>query len=417
MVMVNQEPLTETTMNRVLRILAPALLAATLSHATVIMPTVLVGDAGNANDTTGFGGVSYDYRIGTTPVTNAQYTVFLNAVATTGDPHGLWHSNMQTTIHGGISRSGSGTPGDPFSYSIRTAPSGFNVGQSMENMPVNSVSFWDAARFVNWLTTGDTETGVYALDAAGIASNTITRDATAWANGGVAIASENEWYKAAYYNGSGGYSLYPTQSNSAPAATTPNSTNANSANYNGVVGTVTAVGGYTIAESHYGTFDQGGNVFEWNDATSGSNRGFRGGSYTANNTFLLSSGRFEGNPATLGGDNPRIPYCGHSRTLDLRRDLRFPWTCLGPVEAAQKPRSVLSLLEGGLFEWGRILSGGLVLVVVFAGEALTLVAVVRELPLRSLACELASRLRSPRPFEPMPHAPSGSRPSARQPQF
>lgn len=97
----------------------------------------------------------------------------------------LWNSNMGSNVHGGISRSGS--PGS-YTYSVRTADSGFNNGQSMGNMPVNFVSFWDAARFTNWLTTGDTETRVYVLTEQGIADNTITRDATAWANGGVAIA-------------------------------------------------------------------------------------------------------------------------------------------------------------------------------------------------------------------------------------
>ena len=43
--------------------------------------TVLVGDAGNANDTTGFGAVNEEYRIGTYEVTNSQYAEFLNAKA------------------------------------------------------------------------------------------------------------------------------------------------------------------------------------------------------------------------------------------------------------------------------------------------------------------------------------------------
>ena len=44
---------------------------------------VTIGNAGNANDITGYGGVSDVYRISTYEVTAGQYTDFLNAVATT----------------------------------------------------------------------------------------------------------------------------------------------------------------------------------------------------------------------------------------------------------------------------------------------------------------------------------------------
>ncbi|MEO0511163.1 MAG: SUMF1/EgtB/PvdO family nonheme iron enzyme [Verrucomicrobiota bacterium] len=169
-------------------LLAAGLLAATASHATINIDTVFVGDAGNPNDSSNLtgdhGGVSYGYHIGTYEVTNSQYTAFLNDMAKT-DTYNLYNSSMGSSIHGGISRTGSS---GSYTYSVK---SGFG------DKPVNYVSFWDAARFSNWLTTGGTETGVYNLG--GTENSTITRDATAWVNGGVAIASENEWYKAAYY--------------------------------------------------------------------------------------------------------------------------------------------------------------------------------------------------------------------------
>jgi len=188
-------------------LLAADLLAAS-SASAITIPTVQVGDAGNANDSSGFGGVSYDYHIGTHEVTNSQYTAFLNATAAT-DTHSLYNTSMSSSTHGGINRTGSS---GSYSYSVKT---GF------DSKPVNYVSFWDAARFTNWLTSGNTETGVYVLTPTGITNNTITRDATAWANGGMAIASENEWYKAAYYDGSGGYFDYPTQSNTPPTEENP----------------------------------------------------------------------------------------------------------------------------------------------------------------------------------------------------
>ena len=55
-------------------------LAGSLAIAVEIS-TVPVGNAGNLQDDTGFGAVAYNYRIGTTEVTNAQYTAFLNARA------------------------------------------------------------------------------------------------------------------------------------------------------------------------------------------------------------------------------------------------------------------------------------------------------------------------------------------------
>ena len=46
------------------------------------------------------------------------------------------------------------------------------------------------------------------------------------------------------------------------------------------VGDLTDAGSYTGSASPVGTFDQGGNVFEWNEAIiSGSSRGVRGGSF------------------------------------------------------------------------------------------------------------------------------------------
>ena len=327
--------------------LAVGLRAASISHAVVIEMS-FVGDAFNDNDSTGFGSVGYDYHIGTYAVTNAQYTVFLNAVARTGDPHGLYNVNMFTQTHGGISQTGDGTDGNPFIYSVRTANLGFNSGASMGEMPVNYVSFWDAARFTNWLTNGQptggqgagtTETGVYNLGGVTNPTNeTITRDVLAWANGGVAIASENEWYKAAYYNPTSlTYSLYPTGSDTAPTATVPTNTNANSANYFGSgVDTVTPVGAYTMAASAYGTFDQAGNVWEWNDEIlfTGS-RGLRGGSFGTNADALQSSGRNSGNPST--------EFSGYG----------FRVSSLEPIPEPSTYAAIFGLLTLGFVLWRR----------------------------------------------------------------
>ena len=125
--------------------------------SAVTIPTVLVGDFGNANDAlTGnlYGGVSYAYRIGTYEVTNAQYAEFLNAKAAS-DPLSLYSTEWAAMPAAGITRSGvSGS----YTYAVKI---------DMGNKPVNYVSWYDTIRFANWLDNGqgigDTETGAYTL--------------------------------------------------------------------------------------------------------------------------------------------------------------------------------------------------------------------------------------------------------------
>jgi formylglycine-generating enzyme required for sulfatase activity len=64
------------------------------------------------------------------------------------------------------------------------------------------------------------------------------------------------------------------------------------ADWNGQDGNVTTVG-TNGGPSFYGTYDQSGNVFEWNDLnnTTGSSRGLRGGGWDGNAFFLSSSVR------------------------------------------------------------------------------------------------------------------------------
>ncbi|MGA2031731.1 MAG: SUMF1/EgtB/PvdO family nonheme iron enzyme [Thermoguttaceae bacterium] len=144
-------------------ILAAAVAAAGVLSArasTITMAMVTVGDPGNAADTNGYGAVSYTYQMGKYDVTTSQYAAFLNAVAQTADPYGLYNPNMAPGWAScGISQSiSSGT------YSYATTKNG--------NFPVNYVSWGDAARFCNWLQNGQpngpegngtTETGTYTL--------------------------------------------------------------------------------------------------------------------------------------------------------------------------------------------------------------------------------------------------------------
>ncbi len=286
-----------------------------MAVADVNMEYVTVGDPGNAGELSGSGAggfgldricgaVDYVYRIGKYEVTNAQYAEFLNAVATAGDPYGVYNSNMGGWNDiGGISRSGSGTDAEPWEYSARA---------DRGSRPVNYVSWGDAARFCNWLTNGQptgaqdattTEDGSYTLNGA-----TSREDLTAVTRNGDAlyvIPSEDEWYKAAYYKGGGtsaGYWDYPTQSDTAPTAEPPAGTDLvnGSANYydGGYVDPTyytTEVGAYDVrpSDSACGTFDQGGNVAEWNEAIFSSDlrRGVRGGMFRFHDFVLHAAGR------------------------------------------------------------------------------------------------------------------------------
>ena len=288
------------------------------AHAVTI-DLVPVGNAGNANDPgTGnvYGGVNYSYQIGKYDVTIGQYTDFLNAVAAT-DTYSLYNASTATDLNvAGIAQSGSS---GSYAYSVIAASgSAPNGGVSAANRPITYVSWWDSARFSNWMANGQptgaqnsttTENGAYNVNGATAgdtpAKNVMNPNTSAAPT--FFIPNENEWYKAAYYSpvlnsGSGGYYTYATQSNVIPGNVIGSGSNqanyitgagysvTQSASYSGSQNYLTDVGAFTNSASFYGTFDQSGNVFQWNDldGTAGSSRGLRGGGWY-NDAFYLSS--------------------------------------------------------------------------------------------------------------------------------
>ena len=196
------------------------------------------------------------------------------------------------------------------------------------NKPATSVSWNEAARFVNWLNTSTGNAAAYKFEFqpgdvgydvnaailtwdpgdAGYNPNNIFRNSLAR----YVLPSFNEWYKAAYYDPtSGTYFDFPTGSNTAPTAVA-SGTMVDTAVFDQTIpqgpADVTLAGGL----SPYGTSGQGGNVFEWEESEFDlennfglAARGLRGGGWSSDSGVLQSSVRnsslFPGSESTFIG--------------------------------------------------------------------------------------------------------------------
>lgn len=281
-------------------------LCASIASAAVNIETVLVGNPGNAGELSGAGAggygpdricgsASYTYSIGKYEVTADQYTQFLNSVAA-DDTYGLYNSYMDYDADPSRMGCNIKRDGAPGTYTYSVAP-------DWANRPVNYVSWGDAARFANWLSNGQpnsgvqdfttTEDGSYYLN--GATSDAALLAVTRNANATWVIPSEDEWYKAAYYDpakpGGAGYWDYPTRSSVMPSNAL-SITGTNNANYYWAGYTIgapyyrTEVGAFSNSASPYGTRDQAGNVREWTEAlVSEGARGLRGWSFSYEDSF------------------------------------------------------------------------------------------------------------------------------------
>ena len=272
-----------------------ALSCASSAHS-VTFDWATVGRAGGVHSE------KYAYRVSKHEVTNNQYTEFLNAVADT-DTNSLYRctATCSNTLYG-ITRSGSS---GSYMYAVKSDSIGNGPGgtdYTYGNKPVVSVDFFDAMRFTNWLENGQT-TGAQGAGTteAGVYNIGTGLDEVRNPNARFFIPREDEWIKAAYHknDGSGGNQWdYPTSSDSVPNNNLPSADTGNSANHANSNSSypLTDVGAYTQSESPYGTFDQGGNVWEWNETLIPFgcgfgevcyHRGIRGGSWQ-DGTFNLA---------------------------------------------------------------------------------------------------------------------------------
>jgi formylglycine-generating enzyme required for sulfatase activity len=183
------------------------------------------------------------------------------------------------------------------------------AGAHSGDRPAANISWYEAAAYVNWLNTSKGYQAAYDLTWTGTAwSMALWSSADAWQLGGenlyrhkdafYFLPSENEWYKAAYYDpATSNYFLYATGSDTAPTAVA-SGTSPGTAVYNGQSGPadVTQAGGL----SPFGTMGQNGNTWEWMESAfdgvnnlTNESRGFRGGTWDLTEDILRSS--FRGN--------------------------------------------------------------------------------------------------------------------------
>ncbi len=213
--------------------------------------------SGGSKPSGNYGNISYAYSIGTHEITADQWQKYINA---SGGPVG------------------SGT-----AYDASPGTSG--------SQAVNNVSWYEAAQFVNWLNTSTGNQAAYSFDASGVMSlwgeeEQSSTSAFRHKDALYALPSEDEWVKAAYWNGSS-LQTYATSGDVAPVA-------GSDANFANAIGSIWDVGSGN-AELN-GTYDMMGNVWEWSesgytapDDSVSEYRALRGGAFNNATNFVISS--------------------------------------------------------------------------------------------------------------------------------
>jgi formylglycine-generating enzyme required for sulfatase activity len=249
-----------------------------------------IGNPGNAPDTTGVpnpaGSVPYSYRIGTHEVSRDM----------------IEKANAAGGLHlqiGDLSHAGGNDP----------------------NKPATNISWFDAAKFVNYLNASAGSSPAYKFNSLGLQElwqpsdpgydpNNLFRNR----NAKYFLPSPNEWYKAAFYNpATGTYFDYATGSNTTPTGV-GSGTAAGTAVWNQPFANgpalITSAGGL----SPYGTMGQSGNVYEWDESDVDlvndsvlSARGVRGGNWDDVFPDHLATG-FRG--GAFGPDSGLLTFIG-----------------------------------------------------------------------------------------------------------
>ena len=209
---------------------------------------VKVGNSGNKGDYNyprvgSFGAVDKEYEIGKYKVSNKEYTLFLNGVASESDPDGLYNPKMKIRKEWKDGK---------YIYEVYPASA---------NAAVTYVSWYDALRYCNWLGKS------YKILNHDLSAERIV-DAEYF------LPTEDEWYKAAYYDPKGKkYKLYPLRD----AHKMENSDRLES-------------------KSSYGMMETSDHIWEWTESEVGKAfRGIRSDSWFQGNN-RQAAGRYYSNP-------------------------------------------------------------------------------------------------------------------------
>ena len=258
---------------------------------------VAVGNPGNLADTSGWGSVSYTFLMGKYEITQGQITK-----ANTLGGLGLDFSNWST------------------------------IGANGPNYPAGGINWFEAAKFVNFLNTSRGLSPAYKFDSGGKFQTWTVNDvgynpANPYRNSGAQfwLPSGHEWHKAAFGSPQGTWYDYPTGSDTKPTGVSQG-TDPGTAIYNGVPGPapVELSGG----PSAWGTFGQGGNVYEWEETSadaSNSNpdaaRAIRSGSWNMGELALAASSSYRninfGPQATVSDFGFRVAGVPEPSSLSL----------------------------------------------------------------------------------------------------
>ena len=180
---------------------------------------------GYGADGNGYGAVGYHYRIGTREITIDQF-----AASPISDANAnYWNDGVR------------------------------NVGS---DAPVVNITWYQAAQYCNWLTSGNVSNGAYTVSG-GLVTGVTDHDGAAMDSlvatfGQVyVLPTEDEWYRAAYYKDES-YSLYANGSGTAPTHGSDANFSSPGGYFNGPAWTV---GSGTNEQN--GTKNMMGNVWEW----------------------------------------------------------------------------------------------------------------------------------------------------------
>ena len=170
--------------------------------------------------------------------------------------------------------------------------------------PATSVTWYEAAKFVNWLDTSSGSLPAYKFDVNGNfqlwQSTDVGFDSTNLYRNKLAkyfLPSVDEWHKAAYYDPNAGvYYTYPTGSNSVPDGIDfPGDPVFDAVFFDGATNGGPNVVTNAGLVSPYGTAAQGGNAAEWAETAAdwinnlpGESRTFLGGGWGDGSTLLAA---------------------------------------------------------------------------------------------------------------------------------